>query len=203
MSSLSRREFVRLGAGAAAVPFVLDGTAAKAAALTAQTIVDRIRQHVGVEWNANTVDTFKAGDPSAAVTGIVTTSLATINVLRRATQTGANYRVNGDPRRVTVPAITMAALARSVKARRLVSAASSSVSDTPHLPRMLPTSTSLSAASSRKRMVPSMRRSTSPTPPRSVWRGAGSCSGTTSPRNQGCSKWRSGLRVLCRKCPCS
>ena len=45
MSALSRREFVRLGAGAAAVPFVLDGAPARGAALTAQAIVDRIRQH--------------------------------------------------------------------------------------------------------------------------------------------------------------
>lgn len=191
MTSLSRREFVRLGAGAAAMPFVLDGAPANAAAPTAQTIVDRIRQNVGVEWNANTVDTFKAGDPSTAVTGIVTTSLATIEVLRRAMQTGANliitsgptfysrtdsatpvgrrgaapppsdpvftakqnliaqqrlvvwrfsdhwrartpdpfaagigdalgwgtYRVNGDPRRITIPAITIEALARNVKAK--------------------------------------------------------------------------------------
>jgi putative NIF3 family GTP cyclohydrolase 1 type 2 len=191
MTSLSRREFVRLGAGAAAVPFVLDGTPATAAALTAQAIVDRIRQNIGVQWNPDTLDTFKAGDPSTAVTGIVTTSLATIDVMRRAMQAGANliissgptfysradsptpagrrgaappqpdpiftakqnfiteqrlvvwrfsdhwrartpdpfaegignalgwakYRVNGDPRRITVPATTMAALASSVKAK--------------------------------------------------------------------------------------
>jgi putative NIF3 family GTP cyclohydrolase 1 type 2 len=153
--------------------------------------VDRIRENVGVEWNSNTVDTFKAGDPSTAVTGIVTTSLATIDVMRRAKQSGANliitsgptfysradsptpvgrrgaappspdpvftakqnfiteqrlvvwrfsdhwrartadpfaqgigdalgwakYRVNGDPRRITIPAITMEALARSAKAK--------------------------------------------------------------------------------------
>jgi putative NIF3 family GTP cyclohydrolase 1 type 2 len=191
MPSLSRREFVRLGAGAAAVPFVLDSAPARAAALSAQAIVDRIRQRLGVEWNANSVDTFKAGDPSTAVTGIVTTSLATIDVMRRAMQAGANliissgptfysradsptpagrrgaapppsdpvftakqkfiteqglvvwrfsdhwrartpdpfaqgigdalgwarYRVNGDPRRLTVPAITTDALARNVTAK--------------------------------------------------------------------------------------
>jgi putative NIF3 family GTP cyclohydrolase 1 type 2 len=190
MRSLSRREFVRLGAGAAAVPFVLDGAPVSAAAPTAQAVVDRIRENIGVEWNTNTVDTFKAGDPSTAVTGIVTTSLATIDVLRRAKQRGANliitsgptfysrtdsptpagrrgtplppsdpvltakqkfiteqrlvvwrlsdhwrartpdpfaegmgdafgwakYRVSGDPRRITLPAITIDTLARTVKA---------------------------------------------------------------------------------------
>jgi len=190
VSGLSRREFVRLGTvGAAAVPFVLEaGT--RAAAPTAQVVEDRIRQNVGVEWNPATIDTFKAGDPSAVVTGIVTTSLATIDVMRRAIRAGANliitsgptfysradtstltgrrgappappdpvltakhdfivenrlivwrfsdhwrartpdpfaegvvnalgwakYRSNGDPRRITVPAITIEALARNVKA---------------------------------------------------------------------------------------
>ena len=191
MPSLSRREFVRLGAGAAAVPFVLDRAPVSAAAPTAQAIVDRIRHNVGVEWNPNTVDTFKAGDPSAVVTGIVTTSLATIDVMRRSRQAGANliitsgptfysradaptpagrrgaapspsdpvftakqkflteqrlvvwrfsdhwrartpdpfaqglgdalgwvkYRVSGDPQRITVPAVTMEVLARSVKTK--------------------------------------------------------------------------------------
>ena len=139
----------------------------------------------------NTVDAFKAGDPTTVVTGIVTTGLATIDVMRRAIQTGANliitsgptfysrsdaatptgrrgaapppadpvftakqkfitenrlavwrfsdhwrartpdpfaqgvadalgwamHRVNGDPRRLTVPAITIDALARHVKAK--------------------------------------------------------------------------------------
>ena len=97
MPSLSRREFVRLGAGAAAVPFVLDGAPVSAAAPTAQAIVDRIRENVGVEWNTNTVDTFKAGDPSTAVTGIATTSLATIDVMRRAMQAGANLIITSGP----------------------------------------------------------------------------------------------------------
>jgi putative NIF3 family GTP cyclohydrolase 1 type 2 len=98
MSGVSRREFVRLGAvGAAGVPFVLESTATGAAAPTAQAIVGRIRQNVGVEWNPTTVDTFKAGDPSTTVTGIVTTSLATIAVLRRAIQVGANLIVTSGP----------------------------------------------------------------------------------------------------------
>ena len=98
MNRLSRREFVRLGAaGAIAAPFVLDRAPTGAAALTAQEIVDRIRKSVGVEWKTATVDTFKAGDPSTLVTGIVTTSLATIDVMRRAVKAGANMVITGGP----------------------------------------------------------------------------------------------------------
>ena len=98
MDGLSRREFVRLGAmGAAAVPFVVDTAPTGAVAPTAQAIVDRIRQNVGVEWNRTTVDTFKAGDPSTVITGIVTTSLATFEVMRRAMQAGANLIITSGP----------------------------------------------------------------------------------------------------------
>ena len=98
MTRLSRRAFVRLGAaGAAGAPFALDSARAGAATPAAQQIVDRIRKNVGVEWNPATVDTFKAGDPSTMVTGIVTTSLATIDVMRRAVQAGANMIITSGP----------------------------------------------------------------------------------------------------------
>ena len=98
MTRISRRDFVRLGAaGAVAVPLVVDSTHARAAARTAQDIVDRIRTSLGVDWRADTVDTFKAGDPSTVVTGIATTSLATIDVLRRAVNAGANMIITSGP----------------------------------------------------------------------------------------------------------
>ena len=57
MKGLSRREFVRLGAaGAAAVPFRLATAPVRAAAPTAQAVVDRIRQNAGVEL-------IKSGEP--------------------------------------------------------------------------------------------------------------------------------------------
>jgi hypothetical protein len=68
-----------------------------AAAVTAQEIVDRIKKSVGVEWKGATVDTFKAGDPSTAITGVVTTSLATIDVMRRAVKAGANMVITAGP----------------------------------------------------------------------------------------------------------
>ena len=98
MTRVSRRAFVRLGAaGAAAAPWVLEPAAVGAATVTAQDIVDRVRKAVGVEWKAGTVDTFKAGDPSTPITGIVTTSLATIDVMRRAVKAGANMIVTAGP----------------------------------------------------------------------------------------------------------
>ena len=59
-------------AGAAAAPWVLDPFALGAATITARQVVERIQRSAGVEWKAATVDGFKAGDPSTAVTGIVT-----------------------------------------------------------------------------------------------------------------------------------
>src|SRR5687768_6341283 len=98
MTRLSRRDFVRIGAaGAVAVPFALDATSVHAAASTAQEVVDRIRKSLGVVWQADTVDTFKAGDPSTAVTGIVTSSLATIDVMRKAVKAGANLIITSGP----------------------------------------------------------------------------------------------------------
>ena len=71
MTRMPRRDFVRLGtAGAVAAPLVLDP--ARAAAATAQDIVDRIRKSLGIEWRADTADAFKAGDPSTVVTGVAT-----------------------------------------------------------------------------------------------------------------------------------
>jgi putative NIF3 family GTP cyclohydrolase 1 type 2 len=98
MNRVSRREFVTLSAaGAVAAPFLLDSAPLGTAAPSAQEIVDLIKKHVGMEWKAATVDTFKAGDPSTVVTGIVTTSLATIDVMRQAVKAGANMVITSGP----------------------------------------------------------------------------------------------------------
>ena len=52
--------------------------------LTARQVIERIQKHVGVTWREPTVDTFKAGNPDAPVTGIAVTMMATLNVLQRA-----------------------------------------------------------------------------------------------------------------------
>jgi putative NIF3 family GTP cyclohydrolase 1 type 2 len=102
MPPLSRREFVSLAVAGGVVghfasPFAR-GLDAGPAALTAGEIVDRIKQHVGVPWNAATaIDTFKTGGPSTVVTGIVTTSMATLDVLQQAAAAGANFVVTAAP----------------------------------------------------------------------------------------------------------
>ena len=97
MRHVSRREFVTAAAGAAAAPFLFDQGITQAAAITAQEIVDRIKKNLGIEWKADTVDTFKAGDPSMTVTGIVTTSMATLDVLQQAVKAGANFVITAQP----------------------------------------------------------------------------------------------------------
>lgn len=65
--------------------------------LTARQVIERIQQHVGVPWSDETVDTFKAGDPNALVTGIATTMMATLDVLQRAAEAGLNLVITHEP----------------------------------------------------------------------------------------------------------
>jgi putative NIF3 family GTP cyclohydrolase 1 type 2 len=99
MFRLSRRDFVALtAAGAVATPFALNDEFARASAsMTAQEIVDRIKKNIGVDWSSDDVDTFKIGDPSTVVTGVVTTSMATLEVLQKAVQAGANFVITAAP----------------------------------------------------------------------------------------------------------
>ena len=66
-------------------------------AITAREIVERIKQHVGVPWSDQTVDTFKDGDPETRVTGIATTMMATMDVLKRAAASGSNLIITHEP----------------------------------------------------------------------------------------------------------
>ncbi|MEP6917754.1 MAG: Nif3-like dinuclear metal center hexameric protein [Acidobacteriota bacterium] len=90
----SRREFVL--AGAAVLLAGVSGRAQRPA-VTAQQVVDRIRSSVGVPWRDTTVDTFKAGDPNVVVTGIATTVMATMPVLRQAAAAGRNLIITYEP----------------------------------------------------------------------------------------------------------
>lgn len=64
---------------------------------TAREVIARIQQHVGVPWQAETVDTFKAGNPDALVTGIAVTMMATMDVLERAAASGQNLIITHEP----------------------------------------------------------------------------------------------------------
>jgi putative NIF3 family GTP cyclohydrolase 1 type 2 len=93
-SDVSRREFVLGAAGALVSTRVVR---AHRPDLTAQQIVDRIKSSVGVAWREKTIDGFKAGDPATVVTGIATTVMATLDVLRRAAAAGQNLIITQEP----------------------------------------------------------------------------------------------------------
>lgn len=65
--------------------------------LTAREVITRIQQHVGVPWQSDTVDTFKAGNPDTLVTGIAVTMMATLDVLQRAAASGDNLIITHEP----------------------------------------------------------------------------------------------------------
>jgi putative NIF3 family GTP cyclohydrolase 1 type 2 len=65
--------------------------------LTAQQVIERIKKNVGVPWKEQTVDTFKAGNPEARVTGVATTMMATFDVLKRAAAAGKNLIITHEP----------------------------------------------------------------------------------------------------------
>jgi len=65
--------------------------------LTAREVIARIRQQVGVPWQSDTVDTFKAGNPEVPVTGIAVTMMATLDVLQRAAAAGDNLIITHEP----------------------------------------------------------------------------------------------------------
>jgi putative NIF3 family GTP cyclohydrolase 1 type 2 len=59
-------------------------------AITAQAIVERIRQNLGTTWKDSPVDTFIAGGRDAEVKGIVTTFAPSPDVLHKAVASGKN-----------------------------------------------------------------------------------------------------------------
>src|SRR5687768_6773636 len=100
MKHLSRREFNGMfAAGLFSGRIPLPGTFGQAlvGARPIEDVINRIKQKIGVEWRAETVDTVKAGDPSREVTGIVTTSNASLSVLRQAAGRGANLIITSEP----------------------------------------------------------------------------------------------------------
>ncbi|MFN8448087.1 MAG: Nif3-like dinuclear metal center hexameric protein [Anaerolineae bacterium] len=58
---------------------------------TVQAMIDKILTAIPGAPFAETVDTIKAGDPAQEVTGVVTTFLATCEVLQQAVDAGANF----------------------------------------------------------------------------------------------------------------
>jgi putative NIF3 family GTP cyclohydrolase 1 type 2 len=65
--------------------------------ITARQLVAEIQRQVGVEWQKDTVDTFKAGNPDTPVTGVAVTMMATMDVLQRASAKGLNFIITHEP----------------------------------------------------------------------------------------------------------
>ena len=64
---------------------------------TAREVIAEIQKQVGVGWQPDTVDTFKAGNPDTPVTGIAITMMATMDVLQRASAKGLNLVITHEP----------------------------------------------------------------------------------------------------------
>jgi putative NIF3 family GTP cyclohydrolase 1 type 2 len=92
----SRRDFLWTAASTLAVASAPRITAAPPE-LTAAELTARVREKVGVAWRTPSVDGFKAGSPEALVSGIATTVVATIDVLRRAAAAGHNLVITQEP----------------------------------------------------------------------------------------------------------
>lgn len=80
-----------------ALAFVLTSFASAQDGLTAKQVIERIQAHVGVPWQSDTVDTFKAGSPDTKVTGVAVTMMATLDVLQRAAAAGNNLIITHEP----------------------------------------------------------------------------------------------------------
>jgi putative NIF3 family GTP cyclohydrolase 1 type 2 len=98
MHSISAASRVVFGLFVIALFFAADKAAiAQEQSLTARQVIERIQEHTGLIWSEQTVDTFKAGDADAPVTGIAVTMMATLDVLQRAAAAGHNLIISHEP----------------------------------------------------------------------------------------------------------
>lgn len=65
--------------------------------MTANDIVNAIKKNVTCDWQSNTVDTFKSGNPDDKVTGIAVCMFADMDVLRRAVASRCNLIITHEP----------------------------------------------------------------------------------------------------------
>jgi putative NIF3 family GTP cyclohydrolase 1 type 2 len=94
MKTISRRTILAL---TTAAPFAVPAIFQSSAALSAQDVVDRIKQRSGVDWKTDGVDTFKAGAPMTPVRGIAVSAMATLDVLKKAVSAQANLIISCEP----------------------------------------------------------------------------------------------------------
>src|SRR5450432_3486908 len=79
--------------GALALRAAQRASAQSAGVLTADLVIERIRQNVGVPWRTQTVDNIVLGDGASAVKGIATTMMATFDVVKRCVDAGMNLLI--------------------------------------------------------------------------------------------------------------
>ncbi|MBT9333370.1 Nif3-like dinuclear metal center hexameric protein [Paracidobacterium acidisoli] len=93
---ISRRNFI--AGGTAMLTTQLAAALPSPPALTAGEVMQRIQSHVGMPWLSSTmpttVDKLVSGDDSTPVRGIVTTTMATLDVLQKTVAAGANMIVS-------------------------------------------------------------------------------------------------------------
>ena len=75
----------------------MNNNTAAYAAVTAREVADRIVRMTHLDHLPGTVDTFKAGDPDTIVTGVASTFITTMDVLRQASDRGLNFIVTHEP----------------------------------------------------------------------------------------------------------
>ena len=71
--------------------------AQKATPATPAEAVELIKKNINRVWNNETVDTFKAGDPDAALKGIAVCMFADMTTLRQAVKEGCNFIITHEP----------------------------------------------------------------------------------------------------------
>src|SRR5512145_741218 len=79
------------------VLFGLQNLDAQPKSLTARQVIEQIKANTNGHWEKEGVDNFKAGNPNAVVTGIITTMFASYDVLKKAVASGSNLIIVHEP----------------------------------------------------------------------------------------------------------
>ena len=98
LQNFPRKKFIApLLIAAFIAPFATIPTFAQSNPPTARQVVKMIQDNIGIPWQKETVDTFKAGNPDTPVTGIAVTMMATMDVLERAAANHENFVITHEP----------------------------------------------------------------------------------------------------------
>src|SRR5262245_57110289 len=100
--TFSRRDFISMSMAATATVGVIPGAVNASPhpvnlSITIQGLIDEIIKGIPNAPFSQTVDTIKTGSPDSVVTGVVTTTFATINVIRKAIELKANFIIAHEP----------------------------------------------------------------------------------------------------------